>query len=65
MTLPATILAFSLGAPEIILLVVVILFFFGAKRIPDLARGLGKSISEFKKGKDEGKEEESKPKEQN
>ena len=65
MTLPATILAFSLGAPEIIFLVVVIFFFFGAKRIPDLARGLGKSISEFKKGKDEGKEEESKPKEQN
>jgi TatA/E family protein of Tat protein translocase len=35
-----------------ILLIIVILF--GGKKLPDLARGLGKSVSEFKKGKEEG-----------
>ena len=49
----AYILVFGFGATEIIMIAAVILLFFGAKRIPDLARGLGKSVSEFKKGKDE------------
>ncbi len=39
----------SLGATEIILIVLVILVFFGAKKIPELAQGLGKGIREFKK----------------
>lgn len=39
----------GLGTPEIILICFVILLLFGAKRLPDLARGLGKSIQEFKK----------------
>ncbi len=39
----------NLGATEIILIVLVILVFFGAKKIPDLARGLGQGIREFKK----------------
>jgi sec-independent protein translocase protein TatA len=38
----------GLGAWEIVLIVLVILIFFGAKRIPELARGLGKGIREFK-----------------
>jgi sec-independent protein translocase protein TatA len=38
----------GLGTGEVIILVVVILLLFGAKRIPDLARGLGKGIKEFK-----------------
>ena len=52
----------GLGGGEIFLLLVVILIFFGAKRIPDLARGLGKGIKEFKNAKDgvEPKEEEEK-----
>lgn len=52
----------GLGGGEIFLLLVVILIFFGAKRIPDLARGLGKGIKEFKDAKDgvESKEEEKK-----
>jgi sec-independent protein translocase protein TatA len=43
-----------LGPGEIILVVVVVVLLFGAKRIPELARSLGKSISEFKKGQQEG-----------
>ena len=39
----------NLGAPEIILIVLVILILFGAKKIPDLAQGIGKGIKEFKK----------------
>jgi sec-independent protein translocase protein TatA len=41
----------GLGTGEIILIVAVLLLFFGAKRIPDLARGLGKGIKEFKDAK--------------
>jgi sec-independent protein translocase protein TatA len=40
----------NLGAGEIILIVLVVLLLFGAKKIPELARGLGKGMSEFKKG---------------
>ncbi len=40
----------GLGAQEMVLIVLVILIFFGAKKIPELARGLGKGVSEFKKG---------------
>ncbi|MFM7216466.1 MAG: twin-arginine translocase TatA/TatE family subunit [Flavobacteriales bacterium] len=50
----------GLGTGEIILLLAVVLLFFGAKRIPDLAKGLGKGIKEFKDAKngvDEKKED--------
>ena len=40
---------FGLGGQEIILILVVILLLFGAKKIPELARGLGTGIKEFKK----------------
>jgi sec-independent protein translocase protein TatA len=39
----------NLGAPELILIVLVILIFFGAKKIPEIAQGLGKGIREFRK----------------
>lgn len=55
-----TILAFALGPMEITLIVLVLIFFFGAKKIPEIARGLGKSVNEFKKGKDEGLPEDDK-----
>lgn len=41
---------FGLGAQELLLILVIVLVLFGAKRIPEIARGLGKSMSEFKKG---------------
>lgn len=39
----------NLGTGEIIIIALVILVLFGAKKIPDLAQGLGKGIKEFKK----------------
>jgi sec-independent protein translocase protein TatA len=44
---------FGLGAPELVLIFVVILLLFGGKKLPELARGLGKGIREFKKAKDD------------
>ena len=38
----------SLGAPEIILIIIAILILFGGKKIPELMRGLGKGVKEFK-----------------
>ena len=59
----------SVGMPELIIGLVVILLLFGAKRVPELARGLGSGVREFKKGTKEGevedkKEEEKKDEEQ-
>lgn len=47
----------SLGPFEIILIFLVILLVFGAKRIPEIARGLGKGIREFKQATTEIKQE--------
>lgn len=38
----------NMGGYEILLIMAVILIFFGAKRIPELARGLGRGMREFK-----------------
>jgi sec-independent protein translocase protein TatA len=59
--LPSIILGFlgGLGATEVILIVIVLLLFFGGKRIPELAKGLGKGIREFKNASS-GKEEDQK-----
>ena len=38
----------GLGGPEIFLILAVVVLLFGAKKIPDLARGMGKGIREFK-----------------
>ena len=46
----------SFGLPEILLILLAIIILFGAKKIPELARGLGKSLSEFKKGRNESEE---------
>jgi len=49
--LNTTILA-ALGAPEIAIILVIVLLLFGGKKIPELMRGLGKGVKEFKDGKD-------------
>ncbi|MDB4055100.1 twin-arginine translocase TatA/TatE family subunit [Akkermansiaceae bacterium] len=42
-----------LGYPEMVVIFLIILLLFGAKKLPQLARGLGKSMGEFRKAKDE------------
>ena len=46
-----------LGPPEILIILGILLFLFGAKKLPELARGMGRSLGEFKKGKEEFEEE--------
>ena len=41
------------GTFEIILIILAVVLLFGAKKIPEIARGLGKGLKEFKKAKDE------------
>ena len=53
----------SIGMPELIIGLVVILLLFGAKRVPELARGLGSGVREFKKGTQEGEVEKEKEQE--
>lgn len=43
-------LLYALGMPEILLIALFILLIFGGKKIPELMRGMGKGVSEFKKG---------------
>jgi len=43
----------TLGAQEMMLILLVVLLLFGAKKLPELARGVGKSMGEFKKARDE------------
>ncbi|MGB3778947.1 MAG: twin-arginine translocase TatA/TatE family subunit [Tunicatimonas sp.] len=47
----------GLGGWEVLVIVLVLVIFFGAKRIPELARGLGKGIREFKDATKEIKDE--------
>ena len=48
-----SILLFNFLGPEMLIIFLAILLLFGGKKIPELMRGLGKGISEFKKGKNE------------
>jgi sec-independent protein translocase protein TatA len=43
----------NLGGPDLIILLLIILVLFGAKKLPELARGMGSAIKEFQKAKDE------------
>jgi sec-independent protein translocase protein TatA len=47
----------NFGTTEILLIVLVVLIFFGAKKIPELAQGLGKGIREFRKAAKEVSED--------
>ncbi|AWR86291.1 twin-arginine translocase TatA/TatE family subunit [Meiothermus taiwanensis] len=52
-----------LGPTELIIILLIVVLLFGARKLPELARGLGQSAREFRKGlnEDEKKPEESKP----
>ena len=55
-------LAFGIpGGQDLLILLVIVLILFGAKRLPELARGLGQSVNEFKKAKEEFDKEVAKP----
>ncbi|HLC40187.1 MAG TPA: twin-arginine translocase TatA/TatE family subunit [Methylomirabilota bacterium] len=48
---------FGLGYQELLIIMVIVLILFGANRLPDLARSLGSSLKEFKKGVADVKDE--------
>lgn len=52
---------FNLGGPDLIIILFIVLILFGAKKLPELARGLGQAVKEFSKAKDEFEREVSRP----
>jgi sec-independent protein translocase protein TatA len=52
---------FGLGYQELLIILVIVLILFGANRLPELARSLGSSVKEFKKGVNEAKAEDATP----
>ena len=48
---------FGLGYQELLIILVIVLVLFGANRLPELARSLGSSVKEFKKGVNEANKE--------
>jgi sec-independent protein translocase protein TatA len=51
MTVLASLMNF--GGPDLIVILLIVLVLFGAKRLPDLARGMGQAMKEFQKAKDD------------
>lgn len=43
----------NLAGPDLIIILLIVLVLFGAKKLPELARGMGQAIKEFQKAKDE------------
>jgi len=52
-----TIFLGMIGAPQVIIIIVVVLLLFGGKKIPELMRGLGGGIKEFKKATKEDEDD--------
>ena len=48
---------FGMGMPELIVILIVLLLLFGANRLPEIGRALGKTVQEIKKGMKEAAEE--------
>lgn len=44
---------FNLAGPDVVIILLVVLLLFGAKRLPELARGMGQAMNEFNKAKDD------------
>jgi sec-independent protein translocase protein TatA len=44
----------NIGPTQLLIVLVIVLLLFGSNKLPDLARSLGRSLGEFKKGRDEG-----------
>lgn len=51
----------NLGGPELLLILVVLLLLFGGKRLPDLAKGLGRSLNIFKSEMKKSQDDENPP----
>ena len=47
----------NFGGPDLIIILLIILVLFGAKKLPELARGMGQAVKEFQKAKDEFNDE--------
>ena len=52
---------FNLGGPDLLVILLIALLLFGAKKLPELARGMGLAMKEFHKAKDEFDREVTKP----
>ncbi len=52
---------FGIGSQELIIIFVIVFFLFGAKRLPEMGKGLGQAIRGFKKGMEEKPQIEASP----
>ena len=52
---------FNLAGPDVIIIMGIVLLLFGAKKLPELARGMGQAVREFSKAKDEFSNEINRP----
>ncbi len=52
---------FNLAGPDLIVILGIVLLLFGAKKLPELARGMGQAVKEFSKAKDEFEREVTRP----
>jgi len=52
---------FNLAGPDLLVILIIVLLLFGAKKLPELARGLGQAVREFSKAKDEFEREVTRP----
>jgi sec-independent protein translocase protein TatA len=48
-----------IGIPELVIILAIVVLIFGANRLPELGRGIGKGIKNFKEGMNDGKDEKS------
>ena len=60
----ANMLLWSLGGPEILVIALLIVLLFGAKKIPELMKGIGKGVKSFKQGMAEAEDEMKKAKDE-